>query len=372
MFTVRHNITFTNPPPPSDYEHFGDIVIQAGASLTVDLVNPNRYFIHRRSSMDVFGDLIFATGSYQFGRQWTSDMGFFHLHPSGTANFADDFFLNAETELLIDNTACDAFLVNGMFFLSGSEPLICGQGQLIVPDCQVFNNSASQVLLPQAQALDRLINTTVCDGFQFFESLADCQTGLPKITGNAAFSLPVEWLNFTAVGRNGQVFLNWQTGTEVNNSHFIVERSAEGETFEPVMTVQGAGTTLETTRYEAIDTQVGTKSVYYRLQQVDFDGTSSFSKQVKVVWANSTSQLQVVPNPLSEMQEGIQLHLNQWPVSEKISIEIMDAKGRRVYQKFSETSAEGALNAHLECRENWPVACMCFGFNHPLSNNMKG
>ena len=76
--------------------------------------------------------------------------------------------------------------------------------------------------------------------------------------------------------------LNWETATELNNSGFEVERSADGKTFSTIAFVKGKGTTTEKSVYTFSDNNLVNGSYYYRLRQVDFDGTSKNSNVVQV------------------------------------------------------------------------------------------
>ncbi|MCB2377374.1 T9SS type A sorting domain-containing protein [Hymenobacter sp. BT635] len=96
--------------------------------------------------------------------------------------------------------------------------------------------------------------------------------------------LPVELLSFQASRQSNAVQLKWATASETNNDRFEVQRSADGQNFATISTVAGAGTTTKATTYTANDAAPLAGTSYYRLRQVDTDGTSSFSP-VRVVGA---------------------------------------------------------------------------------------
>jgi hypothetical protein len=94
--------------------------------------------------------------------------------------------------------------------------------------------------------------------------------------------IPVELASFTAVADDNSVVVTWSTATETNNSGFNVERSSNGQSFEKVTFVEGKGTSTEKQYYRFVDnTPIGGKN-YYRLSQVDFDGTINKSNIVEV------------------------------------------------------------------------------------------
>jgi len=116
--------------------------------------------------------------------------------------------------------------------------------------------------------------------------------------------LPVELVSFTAQVRGAAVGLAWRTSSEKNNDHFVVERSADGRTFQPLTTVQGAGTTSATTNYTATDAHPLSGLSYYRLQQLDLDGSVHYapiiSVQVAATTLAPTSLLKAYPNPTTD------------------------------------------------------------------------
>jgi hypothetical protein len=93
--------------------------------------------------------------------------------------------------------------------------------------------------------------------------------------------LPVELISFIAYPANNYIELEWITASEVNNDGFVVERSLDGITFEKIGYVDGNGTTNEKTIYTFQDDSVQyNRLYYYRLKQIDFDGTTSYSNIV--------------------------------------------------------------------------------------------
>ncbi len=112
-----------------------------------------------------------------------------------------------------------------------------------------------------------------------------------------AGSVPVELTSFSAVASNGVVTLSWTTATELNNKGFEIERKAEN-TWENIGFVAGNGTTSEVSRYTFTDNAAG--NVAYRLKQVDFDGTFTYTSAVEVTLVPTSLELnQNYPNPFN-------------------------------------------------------------------------
>lgn len=95
--------------------------------------------------------------------------------------------------------------------------------------------------------------------------------------------LPIELTYFRAKAVNNKtVALEWRTETEVDNHYMMVERSRNGKEFAELAKVKGNGTTLEAQVYTFVDDAPRAGVNYYRLKQVDFDGTYEYHNVVAV------------------------------------------------------------------------------------------
>jgi hypothetical protein len=119
-------------------------------------------------------------------------------------------------------------------------------------------------------------------------------------TSALAATFPIELLGFDAERKaNNRVYLDWRTGSELNNRGFYIERMLEGETeFSEVGFIEGFGTTDITTNYSFVDENAATVVSYYRLRQVDLDEKVSFSpvRAVRGLEVGTESAL-LYPNP---------------------------------------------------------------------------
>ena len=150
--------------------------------------------------------------------------------------------------------------------------------------------------------------------------------------GMSSTPLPVEWLNFTAQwlqeGESAQ--LNWSTASEKENSHFTLLRSIDGQNWEEVAQVNGAGTTTNISQYTYIDNSLKHlntqthKHVYYRLMQTDYNGQFSFS-EVRELTLEPQSEISVSPNPGSH-----QVITLKQPALSDLPYTIVDVQGRQV------------------------------------------
>ncbi|MFA6978956.1 MAG: T9SS type A sorting domain-containing protein [Ignavibacteriaceae bacterium] len=113
--------------------------------------------------------------------------------------------------------------------------------------------------------------------------------------------VPVELTSFSASTTQSGVELKWSTATETNNKGFEVQRSSDNKTFNLISFVNGKGTTTSIQHYNYVDASVLSGKYFYRLRQIDFDGTSKFSNVVEAgEIAPSTFELsQNFPNPFN-------------------------------------------------------------------------
>lgn len=135
--------------------------------------------------------------------------------------------------------------------------------------------------------------------------------------------LPIELKYFKGVKDGHQNLLYWVTDSERNNSHFLVERSIDGENWEFINTVKGVGTSTTENQYHLYDEKPINAINYYRLTQYDFNGAYKTYLQ-KVAIDNSIKRGKVVAriNSLgqyvTEDYKGLQIVIYEDGSSEKI------------------------------------------------------
>ncbi len=136
---------------------------------------------------------------------------------------------------------------------------------------------------------------------------------------------PVEWLSpFQAFVHQGRVILKWATATESNADHFAIQRSADGLSWQQLATVAAHGHSAQPRWYEWHDTRPLAGRAFYRLKQVDADGSWSWSNVVSVYCADVTG-LEAWPNPATD-----RLYLAFSGRHVARSFALYDAHGRRV------------------------------------------
>ncbi len=123
----------------------------------------------------------------------------------------------------------------------------------------------------------------------------------PFLVVNYQYVTPVELSSFSASSTDGNVTLSWSTASETNNRGFDIERKSTRDEFVKVGFAAGSGTTTKSRSYTYTDENPGSGTYVYRLKQVDFSGSCSYSDEVTV---NVTSPIkytleQNYPNPFN-------------------------------------------------------------------------
>ena len=243
---------------------------------------------------------------------------FFVATPDGSGFGEGSLFLGTRTEGTADTDATTGSysgLINGL-----------NQGTETGQNRYAFSIPLSSLTAQQQAALQatgaRLTSTATLAG-----------QGTSEFSGNAPVQsapLPVELTAFEAKAVKADAQLSWRTASERNNDYFDVERSLNGTDFAKIGRVKGQGSKSTPTDYALTDAGIGTKAsgtVYYRLQQVDIDGTASYSFVRTVAFSKATTPaIALYPNPASATT---QLDLTQLPIG-TYQVSLLDATGRVV------------------------------------------
>ena len=162
--------------------------------------------------------------------------------------------------------------------------------------------------------------------------------------------LPVELTTFTGKWASGAAELSWNTASEKNSSYFVVERSTGGEAaYQAVGQVAAAGASSKARSYQLRDAEAGAQNVatlYYRLRQVDMDGTQAFSPVVALAVGKLTvaAALEVYPNPAADAQV-VMVHYPSLPAAGS-TVQTYSETGQLVSQvPVSEATTRLALPA---------------------------
>jgi hypothetical protein len=135
---------------------------------------------------------------------------------------------------------------------------------------------------------------------------------LNEITlSDVARSLPVVWLNFTSENKNNKfVVLKWSTASEINTKDFLVQHSIDGISWNNIGTVAAKGNSASVSDYTLTHFAPVQGNNFYRLQQRDLDGKSSYSKILNEFLAGDIPTLSLYPNPVISSNVSIQSSKN--------------------------------------------------------------
>ncbi|NME66971.1 hypothetical protein [Flammeovirga aprica] len=143
--------------------------------------------------------------------------------------------------------------------------------------------------------------------------------------------LPVVLTYFRSKTRENQVQLEWETASEINASHFEVQRSSDRKNWNTIGTVDASGNSQVSIKYEFTDEHQLSMS-YYRLKQVDFDGVYELFGPitVRLEGVEETLELLIMPNIVSN-SESIQFNISGLHVGTQVSIQVFNNNGYLVY-----------------------------------------
>ena len=163
-------------------------------------------------------------------------------------------------------------------------------------------------------------------------------------TNDADNPLPIELVSFTGTSENNIVKLDWATASEFNNDRFEVLRSLDQSTFEVIGIVGGNGNTNELVTYSFVDNSPAPGANYYRLNQIDYDGTSELHPIIKVDnnFFMSGVEAIVYPNPVTGKVFNVAISTgdNHTPVL----VELIDISG----QTYFSENVEPGLKMNVE------------------------
>jgi len=157
------------------------------------------------------------------------------------------------------------------------------------------------------------------------------------VTGETS-PLPVSLLEFTARKYNDKVKLSWTTASEIDNSHFIVERTLDNDDFKFIGRVNSQGSGNNTQHYETWDNYPVDGVQYYYLRQYDNNGTMVPYGPVAVNF--QTDLFEIVQTIISPTDQHISVVFN-YNSDEPCRYRIMDMTGRMIYSRDKNEAVQG-------------------------------
>jgi hypothetical protein len=234
----------------------------------------NNFYLY--DTLVVFGSLSFANKSVNF-----------YVQPGAVLVVFGDF--SATNKITVANGGTIAITGDMSFSASGQDTFTPGSGSGLYVDGTVSGNA-------NADAVDQptsVLQSTNPSLYNF-------------IVGGGSTPLPIVLSYFKGVNLKNAVKLSWETASEENFDHFEIQRSLDGKDFEVIATEKGNGFTSEKHQYSFTDRDPEMGINYYRLNAIDFDGSSEIFETIAVEVAPDFSTVAMYPNP----NNGTELQLN--------------------------------------------------------------
>lgn len=160
--------------------------------------------------------------------------------------------------------------------------------------------------------------------------------------------VPVELISFTYRIVNGKITLSWVTATELNNMGFEIQRSLDNNIFVTVGFVEGKGNSTINQYYSFADESIPGK-IYYRLKQIDFNGSYNYSQVIEVDGVTvSTIQLeQNYPNPFNP-NTTIKYQLGN---DDFVNLKVFNSLGEQVAELVNQLQKGGSHQLIFEAKD---------------------
>lgn len=295
--------------------------IRVGNDLKVTSSGQSKFYVNDNSDIYVSGnttiDNLFQINDDAF----VTFQGSVNVGSSGSASLT----LNDNADILIQSNLTKTSYWSGSVIVNGSSQLvICDQRR---PSGSITGS------YPEDLSNDQIyVNSS------------------PAYYGGCRI-LPVEFLNFSATYQSSEhlTSLNWSTGKEWENSHFEIERAINTvREWEVIGRVEGNGYSDGPVEYsfEDLNLPLSGGYVFYRIKQVDIDGSYSYSntRSINIPKTNAESIWKIYPNPTSGQDFNLRLFNSTYYSDELIQVRVVSVLGN--YKTFSSYSIS-ELSVHI-------------------------
>ncbi|MEQ8904342.1 T9SS type A sorting domain-containing protein [Ekhidna sp.] len=300
-----------------------DITIQGNIKVGTTVTDQDLTFSANKEAYDfTINDTLIVHGDVTFANK------------AMNLNLGDDAVFIIFGDLVMNNriniASGGTLVVTGNFHKNGSQGTYTGDGNVYAGSYS--GDAQSTIDDGTGEDSSFTIDELSDDGFSEIEEY---------VNGGGATPLPVELLYFNATPKNG-VSLSWATATEINNDHFIIERSEDGSHFYEIGKVDGNGDSNETIEYTFTDKFAFAPVEYYRLKQVDFDGQFEYFEVKRVDTGIENEKSQIIAYPTTVKNGVIQLTSNT-PFQIK-QITLYNLSGGEAKSLSQNTVLENSLN----------------------------
>jgi hypothetical protein len=298
----------------------------------------SEYYAHQAylASDSIMGVINLDMIAYDGNSDGNADI---HNSPIGSTSFIKDKMLEVN---LLYGTNLDLDVVPAQPYSDHQSFLDYGYGAiLLIEDDNDFH--------PYYHTANDLIQYF---NLPYFLKMTKVSLGSLATLAQTTDIVPVELLAFTASVNNSEVQLLWSTATELNNQGFEIERAiGSPNDFITVGSVSGKGNSTEINYYSFSDQPElnGVNQLYYRLKQVDFDGTFSYSPVVNVIYNVPTAFVlnQNYPNPFNPSTR-ISYFV---PKESFVTLKVYDFLGREVKTLVNENKSTGSYDVVFDASD---------------------
>ena len=255
---------------------------------------------------------------------------------SGTTNIENDLIfedggitITIETGAIlnVENTSDDGgnspnIIVNGTFSINNdlkNSGIISGSGSLIAAS---IDNSGT------------IFGSTDSNG-----PSGGCAGGCNDPT------LPIELLYFKVVPNESHVDISWASLTELNNDHYTLYRSYDGESFDQIRIIDGAGNSNTLQTYSFRDFPISYGAIYYKLKQTDFDGRYEEFPIKGIIYTKGNKLRQVIYPTILKRGEHVIIQ-NFWGGLRTLNLKIIDTSGKIIMSPEVD-SVDGNLKVEI-------------------------
>lgn len=155
----------------------------------------------------------------------------------------------------------------------------------------------------------------------------------PWIMVGSSFALPIELISFDAKYVDNYAVLKWVTAAEYNNDRFEVYKSDHTMNFHKIGEVKGAGNSSQMLNYSMKDRDMNSGISYYRIKQIDYDGSGTFSGVVAITIEGIMKNVNCYPNPSNG--QNLKIDLSGFS-NQEVLITILDIQGAILYQQMAQ------------------------------------
>lgn len=277
--------------------------------------------INATDDINNYGDFI-NSGTLSAGGDFLNNWGCDFTN-SGSVTVTEDFTNKGDVSNTNSITVSDDF--NNYYGTTVSNYGLITVADDVSNSGDIQNNGSLTIDGSYAGSGDVSGSGSLCNS----DGLTDPTGGAKGVTcpicGGDGGGLPVEFVEFDAQQIQNSIQLHWITVSETNNDHFNIEKSTNGIDFTYIGSVTGNGNSNQIQSYKFTDNQPSKGTIYYRLVQIDFDGSIEYSKIIEVNII-AKMQLSLYPNPSIY---GDPIHIN-FGTEDKKYIEIYDLSGRLI------------------------------------------